>query len=147
MAERKFYIGSVGPYLYDDTDLINDPDGDFPGEGMHTLVTNHQMIVNESPSQNEHLMRLGDSNERLLAPMAVVNIADPSIELGAVGGTVGTMILIYQIDGGMDERTLYEWETANVSGADIPYVIAGLTGFWIATAGRYSNGIINGGDF
>ena len=31
MAQRKFYIGSHGPYYYDDADLINDQDGDFPG--------------------------------------------------------------------------------------------------------------------
>lgn len=31
MATRKFYIGSHGPFYYEDADLINDPDGDFAG--------------------------------------------------------------------------------------------------------------------
>jgi hypothetical protein len=141
MAERKFYIGSVGPYLYDDTDLINDPDGDFPGEGMYTLVTNHQMIVNESPSQDGHLMRLGDSNERILAPLSVVDIDDPSTELGAISGTAGVIIIVYQVDAATDEATLYEWEAANSGGVDIPYVVAGATGFWVAVTGKYGSGL------
>ena len=147
MAEKKIYLGSVGPYLFEDDELVEDEDGEFSGETRHAITTNRQMIITETPTGDDELMRLGDSNERLLAPLAVSNIADPSTELGAISGSAGTMILVYQIDGGMDERTLYEWETANTSGADIPYVVVGSTGFWIATAGRYSNGIINGGDF
>ena len=147
MAEKKIYLGSVGPYLFEDDELIEDEEGDFSGETRHAIVTNCQMIVTEAPSGDDELMRLGDSNERILAPLSVANIDDPSTELGAVVGTVGVIILVYQIDGAMDERTLYEWETANTSGVDIPYVVAGSAGFWIATAGRYSNGIIDGGDF
>lgn len=40
MAERKVYVGSLGPHLYDDADAINDPDGDFAGlAGMMAVVT------------------------------------------------------------------------------------------------------------
>lgn len=39
MAEKKIYIGSVGPLLYDDTDDINDADGDFSGESYKGLMT------------------------------------------------------------------------------------------------------------
>lgn len=39
MAERKVYIGSVGPFLFDDADLINDSDGDFSGETYGGFVT------------------------------------------------------------------------------------------------------------
>lgn len=39
MAIRKVYIGSIGPFLYDDAEPINDPDGDFLGENYHGLIT------------------------------------------------------------------------------------------------------------
>lgn len=39
MAEKKIYIGSVGPFLYDDTDNIDDPDGDFSGQTLKGLTT------------------------------------------------------------------------------------------------------------
>lgn len=147
MAEKKIYIGSVGPYLFEDDELIEDEDGDFSGEVRHAITTNRQLIVTEAPTDDNELMRLGDSNERILAPLAVTNIDDPSIGLGAISGTVGVIILVYQIDAAIDEGTLYEWEAANSDGADIPYVVAGSSGFWIAIAGKYSNGIINGGIF
>ncbi len=40
MAEKKIYIGSAGPYLYDDADPIDDPDGDFSGKLYGGLTTN-----------------------------------------------------------------------------------------------------------
>lgn len=39
MTERKVYIGSHGPILYDDTDLINDGDGDFSGKCFGPLIS------------------------------------------------------------------------------------------------------------
>jgi len=40
MAEKKIYIGSFGPALYDDTNDIDDVDGDFAGKTHSGLVTN-----------------------------------------------------------------------------------------------------------
>jgi len=39
MTLRKFYLGTVGPLLYDDEDPVNDPDGDFAGEGYVAVRT------------------------------------------------------------------------------------------------------------
>ena len=39
MAIKKVYVGSLGPYLYDDTDPVNDPDGDFAGETQEAIKT------------------------------------------------------------------------------------------------------------
>ena len=39
MAMKKYYIGGMGPYLYDDTDSIDDADGDFDGETRQAFVT------------------------------------------------------------------------------------------------------------
>jgi len=37
VAEKKIYIGSFGPALYLDDELINDPDGDFSGENQQGM--------------------------------------------------------------------------------------------------------------
>jgi len=44
MAVKKIYIGSVGPFEYDDTDLIEDADGDFAGEYQQAIRTNGALI-------------------------------------------------------------------------------------------------------
>ena len=61
MALRKVYIGSVGPFLYDDTDLIDDVDGDFAGEENRGLITNGQLIVEEAPTKPGHVLRQEDA--------------------------------------------------------------------------------------
>lgn len=45
MATKKYYIGSHGPFLYDDTSLINDPDGDFAGETLKGLTTSGDVLI------------------------------------------------------------------------------------------------------
>ena len=60
MAERKLYVGSVGPFLYDDATAIDDPEGDFAGEDHCGVVTDGQLLVATAPSNNHHVLRLGD---------------------------------------------------------------------------------------
>lgn len=60
MAERKLYIGSVGPFLYDDDVAIDDPEGDFAGEDHCGVVTDGQLLVEAAPSSNHHVLRFGD---------------------------------------------------------------------------------------
>ena len=43
MAIKKVYIGSIGPFLFDDTDTINDPDGDFAGEYQKAITTDGEV--------------------------------------------------------------------------------------------------------
>ncbi len=45
MAEKKVYIGSFGPFLFDDTDSIDDSDGDFSGMSHKGLVTDGGIIM------------------------------------------------------------------------------------------------------
>ena len=40
MAEKKIYVGSNGPYLYEDTEAYEDPDGDFAGETLKAIRSN-----------------------------------------------------------------------------------------------------------
>ena len=60
MARKKVYIGSVGPYLYDDAKSIDDPDGDFAGEDNRALVTDGQLFVEQAPTADEEVVRLAD---------------------------------------------------------------------------------------
>jgi len=45
MAEKKVYIGSFGPILYDDSNAIDDADGDFTGEDQKGLVTDGDVLI------------------------------------------------------------------------------------------------------
>ncbi len=60
MALQKIYIGSVGPFLYEDTDPVNDVDGDFVGEDYHAIVTSGQMYVGTAPTNPNHVARYDD---------------------------------------------------------------------------------------
>lgn len=66
MTEKKLYIGSVGPYLFEDDELINDldedgnPTGDFDGQLRHSFVSNRQALITEVPSDDNHLARYID---------------------------------------------------------------------------------------
>lgn len=48
MANRKVYLGSVGPFMFDDTDNIND--SDFPGEQVEGLKTDATVSPFYAPS-------------------------------------------------------------------------------------------------
>ena len=45
MAEKKIYIGSHGPSLYEDDDLISDADGEFDGQYFGGLVTDGNILA------------------------------------------------------------------------------------------------------
>jgi len=53
MAEKKVYIGSIGPFIYDDDDLIDDEDGDFSGEYQKALATTGDQIVEGESVQGD----------------------------------------------------------------------------------------------
>jgi len=137
MAEKKIYLGSVGPALFEDDELIEDEDGDFAGELRHSITSNRQMLITEAPTGDGEIIRLEDMNGCILTPLSVTNIADPSTELSGREGGAGTLILVYQAKAGKDEATLYEWDAASNVGVNVPYVVAGSSGFWNAIGGKY----------
>lgn len=57
MAEKKLYVGTVGPFLYDDADLINDYYGDFPGETYNAFTTQGTLYAEGEPTEDNHLVR------------------------------------------------------------------------------------------
>jgi hypothetical protein len=58
VAQKKVWVGSVGPYLFEDTEVYADPD--IPGVVMHGLVTTSQIHVTEAATDPEHLVRVDD---------------------------------------------------------------------------------------
>ena len=60
MARKKYYIGSLGPFFYDDAKAIDDPDGDFAGEDNKAIVTDGQFYVGTAPTDNQHVLRKAD---------------------------------------------------------------------------------------
>ncbi len=60
MAFKKFYIGSEGPYFYDDADPVNDPDGDFSGEYQKAGITDGKYKQAGKPTEPDDLVRLQD---------------------------------------------------------------------------------------
>jgi len=136
MAQKMYYVGSHGPFYYDDSDVYND---------AHPLI-NHQGIYTEgkmradgAPTNDEDVVRLEDVNSRLISPIPVVDIDDPSAELVLYGGDAGSVIVCYEVEADANQITVYEWDSACAAGINIPYVVAGSSGFWIAVAGKYTN--------
>ncbi len=101
MALRKIYFGSLGPFVYDDTDLINDYDGDFAGQFRGAIVTDGN-ISGSSPEafdtdgsdKLEFKWNENDTANRILN--FLVNGADRTIDLSddlvivAGSGVIGT---------------------------------------------------------
>lgn len=73
MATRKVWIGSVGPFLYDNTDEIEDddlPGGSVPQGGM---TTTGQMIVTEAPTEDGHILRFEDISSIIVPADSIDN--------------------------------------------------------------------------
>ncbi len=63
MADKKLYGPGFGPYLYDDTLTLDDPDGDFLDELQDASMTTGQHWVGEAPTKPEHVVRLVDLDD------------------------------------------------------------------------------------
>ena len=72
MATKKYYIGSIGPFLIDDTAAIDDPDGDFAGELLRPFTTNGPLYIDSVPTDPLEVVRLNDlSTIGLQYPLAL----------------------------------------------------------------------------
>jgi len=72
--------------------------------------------------------------------LAVADITDP-VELADYSGSDGSLLIAYEVNAAQDPYTIYAFDSANASGASSPYVVAGITGFWVAIAGTYASGV------
>lgn len=73
------------------------------------------------------------------AKQSVVNINDPSSELASIGGATGDLIIVYQ-DADPTQATKYVFDSTVTVANNIPFIVAGTSGKWIACGGKYTNG-------
>lgn len=98
MAEQKFYIGSHGPYFYDDADDIDDIDGDFSGDTRESLSTTGQIKVETTPTLSNHLMRKSDvetlfSAAEILTKLLTVDGSGSGLDADLLDGQEGSYYL------------------------------------------------------
>lgn len=107
-----------------------------------TLVHNYRAVgqirIETKPTSSKQAVRLEDLND-LIQFTAVANIDAPDLT-AFVGAFVGSLLIVTSSSVGPNEYTVYAWDNINLSGADSPYVLAGSSGFWTATAGKYQLG-------
>lgn len=71
-----------------------------------------------------------------------VDITDPSSEMAPLSGTAdGDLLVTYvELGAGGHESTIYSWDdTIPQPTTNVPFVVGGDGGKWIATAGKFSN--------
>ena len=66
MAIKYFYIGGTGPYFYDDTVPVLDPDGNFGAMNQNALVTTGQLVVEGDPVDDDNVVRFSDLLTRII---------------------------------------------------------------------------------
>jgi hypothetical protein len=149
MTLRSLFIGSSGPFYYEDTvgysdeefEIADPPETVLDGDPVEALRTDGQLRVAKPPGHPEHVTRLGD----LLAVVMVLQVTDIDnpTELNSVSGDHQESIIIaYQPGTGADSHTIYCWDTNYVGSPDGKYVVAGSSGgWWVAVAGRNLSGI------
>lgn len=87
--------------------------------------------------------RVSASSLAAATVLAVTNIDNPATELNArVGGTNGALCIVTQNVVGINEWTVYCFDSASSGSVNVPYVVAASgSGQWIAVAGKYQNSI------
>jgi len=132
LTRRKFYIGSSGPFLYNDDDLIDDQDGYFPNELRHAIVAEDQILIYGIPTSDEHAMRRVDV-DKLIAIFTVSDLDDPSAELSTKTGNEGGLVIIFENNVGTNRYAIYSWDDDSIT-EDIPYIVSGIGGVWVLVA-------------
>ena len=127
MAVRQYWIGSFGPFTYNDANLFAD-------------ASPHRFASDRPPIANDDVVRLQDL-EANIQLVAAANIDNPAAELAGMDSDAdGGLLVVYQAAGAAnDEYTIYAWDSNAAGVADVPYVVAGNGGYWIAVAGKYHN--------
>ena len=70
MALRKYYLGSVGPLVFDDSEPVNDLDGDFTGLTFQSFLANFQGHITVPPAVANEILRFQDIAAGVGLPVA-----------------------------------------------------------------------------
>jgi len=71
MAQKRFWIGSLGPFFYDDTDALHDPDGVI-SDTQKTVYSEGQVHIDEAPTEDNHVLRKKDLEAALVSGMILM---------------------------------------------------------------------------
>jgi len=96
MTVKKVYAGTQGPYIYEDTDALNDPDGDFIGADRQAFITNGSGTIASSILTDLTATRLmsTDVNKRTASVTDLTSwIAGTSNQVTVTDDTDGTITL------------------------------------------------------
>ena len=136
MAIQTMYIGSFGPFQFDDLDLFQDG-------------SPHRMHLTRTPLLGDDVVRLTDIGGVIGSVIQIVptaTIADP-VELNALTGSGnGALAIVAETAGAaLDPMTLYAWDSnPGVAPENPPYTVDGAAGsMWTALSGLYINQNIN----
>lgn len=134
MTRRSYYIGSHGPFYFDDSKSYGG--GPNVGDGYEGLLA-YSAKVEKTPAVDNDAFRLIDANGRILIPVQVADIDDPT-ELNSYDGeNESTILMAYQQRTDFNKVTLYAYDTNVTTGANSPYVVDAATAgtYWVAFSG------------
>jgi hypothetical protein len=154
------YVGTAGPFavdsdaaytptnyegtapdIYDsystDTGAVDETDDPTLQDGFRST---RNMLVDQDPTRANNVLRFANF-KGLLTPISVANLDDPSAELATLNYTgQGNFLFVRSTVSGIDEGVIYFWDAAIASGADVPYIVAGSGGYWVALTGKNMQG-------
>ena len=92
MTVYRYYIGSMGPYLYDDTIDLLDPEGDFIGETQSGFITDGAISAEEYKIAGALALRLlaTDANKKITTVTNLTNW---------IAGTINQITVTDDADG------------------------------------------------
>lgn len=134
MAEQKVWVGSAGPFLYDDADLIADDEGDLPGATYASVATTGQMRVLQAPTENGHVLRKED-----VGPSATLPYETGTVSLTVNGFTTAISVdCKYEMQGAIVSLALSAISgTSNINTFSANYLPVSIR----PPTGRYLTGL------
>lgn len=95
MTVRRVWLGSTGPFLYDDAILYNDEDGVISPDNQQAIATDGQIIVQLPPTSSVHVVRKAELDNLHailgLGTMAYQNSDAVNITGGSAALTIATV--------------------------------------------------------
>ena len=85
MAVKKVWLGSTGPFLFDDQVLYIDEEGVIAPDNQCAIATNGQIVVQSAPTSDVHVVRKLDMDA------ALGNIAALESRVATLESQVGTL--------------------------------------------------------
>lgn len=133
MAIKKYYIGSTGPFYYDDSDLL-------PNDAVNlqlALRTDGQCLIEEAPSAGENALRLEDISVFIVQEITVADIDNPTELRSQQKGSKSSLAIVTEA-GNPDKKCLYVYDSNCTASEDLPYLvkITAANEAWIAIAGN-----------